>query len=329
MIKGGYFRNLTSCGLSLALALGLMAVGLTGCAPAFPVANSMQEQGMVRLTLPETIRLPSDVTLNPVEPKVAFVGIVSETDSNLCILDIASGTITTTLPPHTYYPISTPKWSPDGTRISFSGGSYPQGEAGIFMVQADSEPVYVTSGNGAVWSPDGSKLAVVDLVKGNSQIKIVDLSDGTARPIFATHTGSKQFISDLDWSSNAQALAFTMTDEQNRYQVRHLYRIDQDGSNFKILVPDPGGQSVTGPKWILDGKWIAFLQGLGLDQTLNFVRSDGQCIVSPLKNLNTIVSLDISRDGTKAIIQLGNSLYVLDIPTTLSPQSLNAVLVCN
>jgi Tol biopolymer transport system component len=322
-------RSPKNCWLATIIALLLIATGIVGCAPVSDITSPVQKLGIVLLALPETITLPLDVTLNPVESKIAFVGRVSETDSNLYMLDIASGAMTTTLPPHTYYPISTPKWSPDGTRISFSGYSYQQEKAGIFIVRDNSDPAYVTSGNGAVWSPDGSKLAVLDLVKSNSQIKIVDLRDGTARPIFATQTGSKQFISDLDWSPSAQALAFTMTDEQNGYQVRHLYRIDQDGSNLQVLVSDPGGQSVTGPKWILGGQWVAFLLGYGLDQTLNFVRSDGQCIVSPLKKWDKIISMDISRDGTTAIIQLESMLYALDIATALGPQSLSATLTCN
>jgi hypothetical protein len=55
---------------------------------------------------------------------------------------------------------------------------------------------------------------VLDLVKGNSQIKIVDLSDGTARPIFATRTGSKQFISDPVINNNDELFISNMAQMQ-------------------------------------------------------------------------------------------------------------------
>jgi Tol biopolymer transport system component len=274
--------------------------------------------------------LALDVALSPAKDKVAFVGYLGNKTRNgdLDTLDIASGVMTATAPSDTYSPISNPQWSPDGTSLSFTANG-PHNQGGIFVVQADSEPVHVASGYEATWSPDGSKLAVLDSVHGNSRIKIVDLKDGTARTIFVPQTGSREYISSLDWSPSAQSLAFTMSSQQNGYRVGRLYRIDQDGSNLKVLVSDPGGKSAASPKWLLDEKWVAFLQIDGVDLTLNFVRSDGQCIVSPLKNLNTIMSVDISRDGTTAIFELDNGLYMLDIPAALKPQSLNTVLTCD
>ncbi|HSD82598.1 MAG TPA: hypothetical protein VLG46_01995, partial [Anaerolineae bacterium] len=311
--------------------LWLVVTGIVGCTPASTMPSSRQEVGLAQLALPQNVRLALDVALSPARSKVAFVGYLGNKTRNgdLDTLDIASGAMTTTAPSDTYYSISNPQWSPDGTSISFTAVSGPQNKDGIFVVRSNSDPVYVASGYEATWSPDGSKLAVLDSVHGNSQIKIVDLQDGTARTIFVPQTGSREYISSLDWSPSAQSLAFTMSSEQNRQRVGRLYRIDQDGSNLKVLVADPGGRSATSPKWILDEKWLAFLRSDGLDQTLNFVRSDGQCIVSPLTKLNTIMSMDISRDGTTAILELDNGLYQLDLAATLKPQFLNTMLVCN
>ncbi len=63
-----------------------------------------------------------------------------------------------------------PKWSPDGTRLTFSG--YPTGESGaygVWVTDFTNPPVEVSGGRGAFnahWRPDGSRLVFVSPENG-------------------------------------------------------------------------------------------------------------------------------------------------------------------
>ena len=66
-----------------------------------------------------------------------------------------------------------PAWSPDGTKIAYTGSSIEQFE--IFVVDAaGGTPVDVTNTSAnesnAAWSPDGSQLAFTSTRDGNNEI---------------------------------------------------------------------------------------------------------------------------------------------------------------
>jgi len=291
--------------------------------------STLRGTGISQLKVPDAIKLALVPAWSPTGSKVAFVGYPSQTEINIYVLDVASENTIPILPPREQYPVSNPQWSPDATRIVYSGNSTTLHKAGIWSVEVDSKPEYIAPGYEASWSPDGSKLAVLDSSASGDQIKIIDMRTEASKTIFTIQSKPPQALKDIVWSPDASILAFVVITEENGYEVSHLYRIDADGNHEQALLADRQVTSVADPKWILDGKWIAFLLGMGSDRTLNFIRADGQCIVSPLKNLHDLGSMDILPDGTKAVVESQGNLYMLDVQAALAPQSIAETLVCH
>jgi Tol biopolymer transport system component len=242
-------------------------------------------------------------------------------------MDLTTETIEEILPRGEFYPISSPKWSPDGTQISFIGSPISQPGPKVHTMRVDSSPEYLTDGLSATsWSPDGTSLAVVD--DDYKKIKIVNIENKTSRKIPVATEGSRQVIGQLAWSPDAEHLAFVLEDEENGYEVNSLRRIDVDGQNSQILVYDPQGQTVSDPEWVLDGKWIAFLLGFGPNKRLSFVRPDGQCVFVLLEDYDGISSIDIAEDASDAVVEFNGDLYILDIEKALAPLTLEEALKC-
>ncbi len=304
-------------------------IWFSGCTQATLPSNALSGIGISQIAIPTTINNVFDPSLNPVNSNVAFMGQIGDVNTNIYVLDLSTGAVTAKFPPRTYYPIGWPKWSPDGTRISFSSSDHGESNAGIWISDSSSNTESIASGIGAAWSPDGSRLAVVGSIDDKYEISIVDLATKKPETIYTVYrTNSQTILSDVDWSPDGSGLAFIVTEENNGSSVGRLYRMGIDGNNSQVLVEVKDKQFLSDPKWVLGGKWIAFLTGPALTYTLSFVKSDGQCIVSPLKNLNDIIAMDISRDGAIAVVRIGTLLYKLDINAMLAPQSLQETLTC-
>ena len=111
-------------------------------------------------------------------------------------------------------------WSPDGKTIAFT--SFREGESqGVWAVNADGTAPRPLSPNCSVegtcsgprgyadpsWSPDGSRLAIVSSIGGNSDIAI-QVVDPAGNPMNAFDIGS--VVSSLvDWSPDGTMLAYT------------------------------------------------------------------------------------------------------------------------
>ena len=106
----------------------------------------------------------------------------------------------TVLPPPDPYPwAATPDWSPDGTRIAFSGGSHAL-DFHIFTMNADGTNIRkVASGSGGevwspLWAPDGSRLYFVWHQNpgpfGPHEIRSVHLTSGHVTTVLANLFGA-------------------------------------------------------------------------------------------------------------------------------------------
>jgi len=128
-------------------------------------------------------------------------------------------------------------WSPDGSRIVFSG------ESGISVMNADgSTPVALgVSGSDPRWSPDGSKIAF-----GSGMVQVMD-SDGSN--VVALAAGSRP-----DWSPDGTRIVFDRP-EPCPFIICSpaLYLMAPDGTGVRRLTDQ--GQCAA---WSPDGRTIAY-----------------------------------------------------------------------
>jgi len=144
----------------------------------------------------------------------------------------------------------TPKWSPDGGRIAFTGSSgYPK----IQIVSLADLSVYnLTGGQGfdwsPAWSPDGSSIAFISDRTGTQELYRVN-TDGTGLVRLTTAIGFNGWFA---WSPDGRTIALA----QEIGGVSDLYRINPDGSSSVRLTSGLGG--IGEIEWSSDSTRILF-----------------------------------------------------------------------
>ncbi|HEX9366624.1 MAG TPA: PKD domain-containing protein, partial [Vicinamibacterales bacterium] len=154
-----------------------------------------------------------------------------------------------------------PKWSPDGSRIVFTGANDPG--ALYYMNYSNPSEILVwdvADGSitnltnhpandwGPVWSRDGGKIAFVSDRDGSREIYVMEASG--ANPTRVTHDVG--FTGAFGWSPDGGRFAFA----SDRDGSLELYVTNADGSNLTRLTNNAG---FAGPlAWSPDGSRIAF-----------------------------------------------------------------------
>lgn len=198
-----------------------------------------------------------------------------------------------------------PSWSPDRTRIAFSGDLDEPGNPDIYVMEPDGTNVRrVTSAPGGdgrpSWSPDGSMMALerdgaIVLVNadGSEERPLTDGSGRDGYPAWSPDGSRIAFIRDgevhvinadgtslrrltetghnyeVDWSPDGSKLLFT--------HLRDLVLINADGTGFHNLTAGPKDTYERGGNWSPDGAQIVFAsdrQG-GQDMHLYVMNADG------------------------------------------------------
>lgn len=202
-----------------------------------------------------------------------------------------------------------PKWSPDGSRIVFTGGM--PGQAGKLYVISSSggAPEAVTSGLeagvGACWSPDGGQL----LFTRPSGLYLMDWRTRKA----ALLPGSED-LSRPAWSPNGGSIAAT----------------DRAGSRISVLNlatrqwrPVAAGQGLGVPFWSHDSKYIYYQEVLGgveqpiLRVQLSNRRSEQMMSSRQIPQPNAVgyllVGLGPHDAPLATVIHTNSDIYALDV----------------
>jgi Tol biopolymer transport system component len=185
-------------------------------------------------------------------------------------------------------------WSPSGDQVAFisrdpcTSPDCPNAhyQLDIHVIRSDgSDERSVTQTEfdefGAVWSPDGSRLAFVrDQVDG-AHIFVIN-ADGTGEEQL---TDGQTYDVAPDWSPDGETIAFTRITDPDNFETR-LAMVEVATQELRLLTDeDIGGVE---PTWSADGSRIAFTGhrsfGSSSSYEIHTIRSDGSSLQRLTRN---------------------------------------------
>lgn len=146
-------------------------------------------------------------------------------------------------------------WSPDGTKIAFSGRTVGRGRT-VSIIDADGSNEQVLDGHWeeVSWSPDGHQLALKGWLdpadEGDFELWTVGV-DGTG---FTRLTDDARIEFSPVWSPDGDTIAF-VTGDQDAPATFDVYVMSPGGTASR-LAAHAGFDAM--PVWSPDGAWIAF-----------------------------------------------------------------------
>lgn len=221
---------------------------------------------------------------------------------------------------------TSPRWSPDGTKIAFtSTRDKDQGQLYVIPV-AGGEPTKLTdlteSVTDPIWSPDGSRIAFTSRVRDAAydeedehkraprrftrlQFKLdnegwtgdrrrhlfVVAADGSDAPIQLTDGDFED--AEPTWSPDGARIAFTSSrdDDWDVRDITDIYVVDASGSDPARLTPGDGTYSL--PSWSPDGSTIAALWAPGI---FDWPRHARLATLDPGTGARTVLTEDLDRN---------------------------------
>lgn len=145
-------------------------------------------------------------------------------------------------------PVSPPRYSPDGTRLSFfdtKEGISPTGSGALFVMGADgSDPVRITPWGYAfqdhAWSPDGTWIV---FQRPYGQLYLVH-PDGSALHQVPLQLPQGTGALNPSWSPDGMWIVFSL----HRAETAGIYRVRPDGSGLRKVTGALGAEDQT-PDW--------------------------------------------------------------------------------
>ncbi len=198
-----------------------------------------------------------------------------------------------------------PSWSPDGSKIVFTG--WDDYDPEIFVMSADgsgrTQLTFNTEFDGKpAWSPDGSKIVFISVDPDLDREIFIMNPDGTN---VIQLTFDMRDAEDPTWSPDGSRIAFN----SNKDADQEIYIMNADGSNIRKLTSNQ--MDDWNPTWSPDGKKIAFTSNRNGYNEIFVMDYDGMGLVQ-LTHEKEDVCPAWSPDGSKiAFIRFNTSRYPL------------------
>jgi TolB protein len=203
--------------------------------------------------------------------------------------------------------ITTPAWSPDGSKIAFTSYRHGTGDMYLYTFSNSSANRIITGGvnTAPAWAPGSRYLAFTRSIDGNSDIYRYDTATGDARRL--TVRGSIE--TSASYSPTGQQIIFT----SDRVGYPQLYIMDASGGTAERAGFAHG--YCDSPSWSPSGDRIAYCARAGSGFHIFVMNSDGTDIrqVTSDGSLNEDpvwsptgrhLAFSSDRDGTRSIYLL-------------------------
>jgi Tol biopolymer transport system component len=253
------------------------------------VANADGEDRLALVSDTLNVTLP---VWDPTGERIAFVsrrdvnqdGVINSADpAAIYVVDAVGGGLRR-LSPEDADAID-PAWSPDGSRLAYSGVADTNGDGIIDKNTGDTASVFAwTMETGAIiqvtddassdfdpqWSPDGARIAFVSFRRDDNGDGLITTADVPSVTVIDADGGNRRQLTDDEfidleprWSPDGGLIAFrsyridsdgdglvTMNDRPG------VYKINAQGGNL-VLLSDSAG-SAERPVWSPDGSGLAY-----------------------------------------------------------------------
>jgi pimeloyl-ACP methyl ester carboxylesterase len=192
-----------------------------------------------------------------------------------------------------------PTWSPDGKKIAFTRGQYPNVD--IYVMNANGSGQVNVSSNPAAdfhpaWSPDGEKIAFVSDRGGADNIFVMNANGSGQANVSNDNT---TYDDDPAWSPDGEKIAFSSITAD--FIGFSIFVMNANGSN-KVNVSENYFNDTPydeDPAWSPDGQRIAFSRGLYSDFEIYVMNADGSNQVNLSNNAASDEHPTWSPDGQK------------------------------
>jgi len=179
-------------------------------------------------------------------------------------------------------------WSPDGKQLVFLSDAAKAGQSQLYITNLAGTAKKLTNVKGFLdvprWSPNGETVAVLFIENAprasgplvaetaetgeikdsfyEQRLAVVDVATGKLRQV----TPADMYVYEYDWAPDSQHLVATAArgNGDNNWYIAELFTIDAaSGAMSSIYKPV---LQIARPVWSLDGKSIAFIEGLMSDE---------------------------------------------------------------